>query len=456
MSATEPATQPTYNSWHERLDAEAMRAFQLDRLRSLCEWAEARSPFYREHWRAAGFESGQLATLDDIRRIPYVTKRDFLRDQEAKPPYGDRLTVPEEAVHRAFLTSGTTGIGQEVHCFTRAEWMTAGAGRAWQWRQAGLEAGESLAVTLPMAMQIGGPYLVNAAEKYGLRIMALSGYTTPQKIELLRRFDAHALQLTPAYAARVEDEARKAGLDHWQGRMKALFVTGESYTDRWIEAVEAYWGVRVYEYYGTSQSGMGHAASCRLGAVHDGARGVLHNIEPYSICEVLDPETGQEVGDFEQGEVVQTALFKYASPVIRFRTDDRAVRRVATACPCGLQWSGLLAGELSRYDDMVKVKGQNLWPTSVHEVIDGALPGAEYRVRVFVDDSGRERVIVQIEAPDGALLVSLAKSLRDRTNVSMELTPVADGSLDRFEFKSRRWEDTRRADRDVIAYREKR
>jgi phenylacetate-CoA ligase len=455
MSGTESVTRPAYNGSHERLDPDAMRAFQLTRLRQLCEWAEARSPFYREHWRAAGFTASQLDTLDDIRRIPYVTKRDFLRDQEAAPPYGARVTVPEHDLHRVFLTSGTTGIGQEVHGFTRSEWLTAGAGRAWQWRQAGLVAGDSLAITLPMAMQIGGPYLANAAEKYGLRVLALSGYTTAQKIGLLQRFDAHSIQLTPAYAARVEDEARKAGLDRWRGRMKALFVTGESYTDRWIEAVEAYWGVRVYEYYGTSQSGMGHAASCRLGAVHEGARGVLHNIEPYSICEVLDPGTGHEVGDYEQGEVVQTCLFKYASPVIRFRTDDRAVRRAAGACACGLRWPGLLAGELSRYDDMVKVKGQNLWPTSVHEVIDAHLPGAEYRVRVFVDDTGRERVAVQIEAGEDAL-GPLGAAIRERTNVSMELTPVAAGSLDRFEFKSRRWEDTRRADRDVIAYREKR
>jgi phenylacetate-CoA ligase len=306
-----------------------------------------------------------------------------------------------------------------------------------------------------LTMQIGGPYMVNAAEKYGLRVMALSSYTTPQKVALLERFDPHALLITPAYAMRLEDEARKAGHDRWGGRLKGVLIVGESYTDRWIHAVNEYWGAPTYEYYGTSQSGMGHTASCHLGILQDGKRGMMHNLEPYHLCEVIDPETGKEVGDGEVGEVVQTPLFKFASPVIRFRTDDRAIRRVAESCRCGSSWDGLLAGEISRYDDMIKAKGQNFWPSAVHEVIDAMFPGVEYRGRVFVDESGRERIELVVEG-DEAELTRLVTPLRDRTNLTMEIKGVAPGSLDRFEFKSRRWEDTRRHDREVIAYREKR
>jgi phenylacetate-CoA ligase len=455
VTATSSAT-PVYNSWQERLTRDESHALQLRLLRKLCQWAEQRSPFYQDHWRQAGFTADQLQTLDDIRRIPYVTKRDFLADQNEAPPYGRRLAVTEGEVFKAFLTSGTTGIGQEVHCFTRGEWVTAGAAREWQFRQAGLDLGDGFAVTLPLAMQIGGPYLVNAAEKYGLRVMALSSYTTEQKVSLLERFNPHGILLTPAYAARMEDEMRKAGHPKWDGRLKAMFVVGESFTDRWIEALEAYWGVPSYEYYGTSQSGMGHAASCHLGVLHNGRRGMLHNLDPYSICEVLDPETGNPVAEDGTGEVVQTALFKYASPVIRFKTDDRVVFRSAPSCACGLPWDGILAGEVSRYDDMIKAKGQNFWPSAVHEVIDAALPGAEYRGRVFVDDTGRERIALTIELDDAARAAELADTLRTRTNVSMEIDMVPPDSLDRFEFKSRRWEDTRKTDREVIAYREKR
>lgn len=446
---------PLYNSWQERLTRDESRGLQLKLVRRLVEWAEAKSPFYREHWAKGGFTSDQLQTLDDLRRIPPVTKRDFLADQNEAPPFGRRLTVPEEDVFKSFLTSGTTGIGQEVHCFTRGEWVTAGAARSWQFRQAGLDRGDAWAMTLPLAMQIGGPYLVNAAEQYGMRVLALSSYTTEQKVGFIERFDPHGLQVTPAYAARLEDEMRKAGHSTWRGRLKAVFVVGESFTDRWIEALEAYWGVPSFEYYGTSQSGMGHAGSCHLGILNNGKRGMMHNLDPYSICEILDPETELPVEDGGTGEVVQTPLFKYASPVIRFKTDDRVVFRHAHSCECGLPWDGLLSGEVSRYDDMIKAKGQNFWPSAVHEVIDGMLPGAEYRGRVFVDDTGRERIALQVEVDDDALAASLGQTLRDRTNVSMEIDKVAPGSLDRFEFKSRRWEDTRKTDREVIAYREK-
>lgn len=447
---------PVLNSTLERMTRDESRAFQLRRLRTLCEWAEAKSPFYRERWRAAGFSADQLHTYDDIRRIPTVNKHDFLADQADAPPYGRRLTVPEEQIYKIFLTSGTTGIGQEVHVMTRAEWITSAAARNWQFRQAGLSPGDAFATTLPLAMQIGGPYLVNAGEVYGLRVLPLSGYTTPQKVQLLTRFDPHVIQVTPAYAARLQDECETAGFDRWHGRMRAVFVVGESYTDRWIEALERYWGVPSFEYYGTSQSGMGHCASCHLGILHDGKRGVLHNLDPYSICEVLDPESSLPVDDGQTGEVVQTALFKYASPVIRFTTDDRVVRRVAGSCRCGTPWDGILAGEVSRYDDMIKAKGQNFWPAAVHELIDAALPGAEYRGRVFIDDTGRERVQIDVECANQQALDGLASRLRTRTNVAMELCGVEPDSLDRFEFKSRRWTDTRRLDRDVIAYKEKR
>lgn len=447
--------RPTFSAWQESLSRDELRSLQLRRLRTLCEWAENRSAFYKRHFMKAGFESSMLNSFDDIRRIPFVDKRIFLADQEEAPPYGARLTVPESEIHRAFLTSGTTGIGQEVHCFTRREWAQSAAAREWQFRQMGLKPGDAFAVTLPLTMQIGGAYLVNAAEKYGLRVMALSSYTTAQKVALLERFDPHAMVITPAYAARLEDEARMAGHGRWEGRLKGVLIVGESFTDRWIHAVNSYWGVPTYEYYGTSQSGMGHAASCHRGILRDGERGMMHNLDPYHLCEVIDPETGLEVAEGESGEVIQTPLFKFASPVIRFKTDDRAIRRLGTSCGCGLQWDGLMSGEITRFDDMIKAKGQNFWPSAVHEVIDAAFPGVEYRGRVFVDDTGRERIALKVEGTPEQV-ASLQSPIRSRTNLTMELEAVKPGSLDRFEFKSRRWEDTRKTDRDVIAYREKR
>lgn len=443
------------DSWTERLNAEETRALQFRLMRHLCEWAEARSPFYRDHWRTARFSTSQLKSLDDVRRIPVVTKHDLLDDQNEAPPYGRRLAVPEDEIFKVFLTSGTTGIGQEVHGVTRSEWLAAGSAKEFLFRQAGLKGGESLALTLPLSMQTGGPDLYHGAERYGLRTLALSTYSTEQRVRLIERFDPHALQVTPAYAARLEDEVRQAGHDRWPGRLKALLVVGESFTDRWIQALEAFWGVKAFEYYGTSQATMGHATSCHLGVLDEGRRGMMHNLDPLSLCEVIDPETGIPVGDSDAGEVVQTPLFKFGSPVIRFKTDDKVIFRTAASCRCGLPWAGILAGEVSRYDDMIKAKGQNFWPAAVHDVIDRLLPSAEYRGRVFVDGTGRERVALRLEVEDDAVASEVERALRDRINVTFEIEKVRHGTLDRFEFKSRRWEDTRKVDREVIAYREK-
>jgi phenylacetate-CoA ligase len=239
--------------------------------------------------------------------------------------------------------------------------------------------------------------------------------------------------------------------------VRGLFVSAESYTPRWAQAVTEYWGGPILEYYGTTQAGMGHAVSCERGAVTpDGEPGVLHNADPYVVNEVLGRDTGEPVGEGDEGEVVITSLFKYASPVVRFRTDDKAIKRLGASCPCPVTWDGVGAGQIGRYDDMMKIKGQNVWPSTFHSVIDGQLPGAEYRGRVLVDEDGRERVLIKVETADAGVAARLVAAIRATTNVTVELEAVPPGSLERFEFKSRRWEDSRKADREVIAYRETR
>lgn len=447
---------PTFGSLGPAAGADraSLDALQLNRLRTLCEWCEARSPFYRRHWAQAGFAADQLSTMDDLRRIPTITKADLLADQAQSPPFGDRLSVRPDSLARVYLSSGTSGVGQEVHALSPAEWAACSAPLAWQGERVGARPGEGFAVTLPMGMQMGGPYLANAADRLGLRLYLLSPHSTQERVGYLRRFSPTIVQFTPAYGARLQEECRAQGISTWPDPVRAIFVSAEAYTPRWAEAVGAFWRAPILEYYGTTQAGMGHAVSCEYGAVAaDRGPGVLHNADPYVICEVLDRESGQPVADGDEGEIVVTSLFRYASPVVRFRTDDRGTRRSGASCPCDVTWDGLSAGGIGRYDDMMKIKGQNVWPSALHAVIDAALPGAEYRGVVRVDETGRERVQLRVEVADPTVLAAIAADIRATTGVAVELEPVPVDSLDRFEFKSRRWQDTRRADRDVIAYR---
>jgi phenylacetate-CoA ligase len=238
--------------------------------------------------------------------------------------------------------------------------------------------------------------------------------------------------------------------------MRGIFIVAEGYPAEWVRGIEDAWQCRVHEGYGSTQGAGFVCSTCEHGAVRgDGRRGLMHVFEWLNYAEVIDPETGVPVGPGEEGEIVLTNLDIQGSPVIRFATRDKGRWFPHDACDCGRPWHCIEAGGVGRYDDMLKIRGNNVWPLTVDQVIFAHPEIAEYTGRVYVDDAGRTEVELRlalkseapgIEAPQRErLLAAIRDEIKERTNVLMQLRMVALTDLPQFLYKARRWTDERKS-----------
>jgi phenylacetate-CoA ligase len=243
--------------------------------------------------------------------------------------------------------------------------------------------------------------------------------------------------------------------------LRAVDATTQAYTLDWAREMEDFWGCSVAEMFGASQSIPGLMFCCEGGVQHQGRRKMLHALEHRLLFEVIDPETGRHVGSGEEGELVVTTLTRTATPLIRFRMGDKVVYQGHAECDCGRPFAGIQAGTVARYDDMIKIKGQNVWPEAVDAAVFSFREVEEYKATVFIDAEGRETVIVQYEikpttavsdAHRSALPEKLQAHVRQRVGITIQFIEAAHDSLPRYEFKTRRWTDQRKAGRQVEHY----
>ena len=237
-------------------------------------------------------------------------------------------------------------------------------------------------------------------------------------------------------------------------RLKALSVAGETYPKEWASFIEKFWGVKLHELYGCTQASGWMGGTCENGAMINGdKRGKIHLAEFSIYCEVLNPETGIHVKSGEEGELVITTLFREGSPLIRFRMADKVRFFTYKECNCGRMLNAIEAGTVSRYDDMIKVKGNNIWPETVDSIIFSKDEIEEYVGRAYIDESGKENVEIKVAMKENIkinekekknLIVEMRKTLKQKTNVDMEIVLVQRNALPLFEFKARRWKDERK------------
>jgi phenylacetate-CoA ligase len=249
---------------------------------------------------------------------------------------------------------------------------------------------------------------------------------------------------------------RERGIDphkQWPN-LKSIMTSAESWPVEWVHAMEDFWGCRIFEEYGASQTyatfGM---SNCERGAVIGNQRGALHLYSWSFLYEVLHPETLEPVKAGEEGDLVITLLDKEASPLLRFRTRDRVRWFPHTECPCGRPLDFLESGTIGRWDDMLKVKGQNVFPPVVDRVLFAYPFIDEYQARVYIDERGRDNVelryAVKDQPPDKAEFErELVARLKKETSVTMRVSEVAPRDVPHFitpDKKARRWTDERHA-----------
>ena len=435
----------------ERATPETIRGLQLEQIKALLEKTGSVNSFYRDHWNAAGVSLDKVKTLEDFSaRIPTVEKQDFIEDQEAHPPYGRRLdhalSLGEPLV--VCNTSGTSGQGQEVHAQTSEEFhVTTNQVYAHGLRWSGLERSEPLFLTMPITVTSGGRCEYHGALAYGLTVFAVGNYDAAQKIKLLQKFRPAALFGTTSYFAHLAAVSEQAPSALG---VRVLLSGGEHAGFSWLERLEAVWNGRAFDRYGSTQSGNDHMFACEYGIGSRERLGTLHNTDAHHITEVVNPETGRHVEHGEEGEIVMTSLYRTDTPAIRVRLRDRAIWHEPGSCPCGRPYGGAQMCSISRLDDVKKVKGVNIWPQAVDDVMFAWNDVDEYQVVLSSDATLADVATVRImpkqrldHASGNTLNQKIAERLRERIGISFVVDQVDPGALERSEYKARRWIDER-------------
>lgn len=430
--------------WQPGLETQgraAWRQLQLDLLRDHLQHAYDGSPYYRTAFDAAGVSPDALRTLDDLRRFPFLDKATIRDRQQAVPPFGDLIAVPEREIVYISASSGSTGV-PTASPFTAAdfaEWIDYEARQFWS---SGLRPTDRYAHALNFSLFVGGPCVLGA-QKLGALSIHAGTLPSERLLAVLRQFQATALWTTPSYAWHLGETAQKEGIDPRRDlAVRRLFVAGEpgGSIPETRARIEALWGAEVYDYYGLSDIFGSCAGMC---TEKDG----LHWAEDHILVEVLDPETHEPVPEGGRGELVLTTLRKRARPIIRFRTGD-IVSVTTEPCRCG-RTSLRLKGVHGRLDDMLIVKGVNLFPSDVEAVVrqDAALTG-EYRLVVERVDR-LDRLTVEVEHTHGFnghpadLRDRLRRQLKAATGVGADVVLLAPDTLPRAVHKAKRVNDRR-------------
>jgi phenylacetate-CoA ligase len=232
--------------------------------------------------------------------------------------------------------------------------------------------------------------------------------------------------------------------------LRFLLTGGEAYPPEFATRMEDEWGVRFFEGYGSTESGGETASTCEVGAVIDGRRGMMHLYEESLLFEVLDLETGKHIEPGGTGRLVFTNLDKQASPMLRHDSGDRVTWLPHTACTCGRSYSGLEAGTIGRLDDMLKIKGTNIWPDEIDSVMFSFSTVAEYQGHVFIGDRGRDEAAITVEfvadeTDAEARATEIAAELKRKLEVRFDVIPamVSLPKSATSDKKVRRWVDKR-------------
>ncbi|WP_129664935.1 phenylacetate--CoA ligase PaaK [Phytoactinopolyspora endophytica] len=423
----------------ERLSNEELRELQLERLQWTLNHAYQNVPHYRRAFDAAGVRPSDCKTLDDLAKFPYTTKDDLRENY----PFG-MFAVPREQVSRIHASSGTTGRPTVVGYTTEDLdlWATVVARSI---RAAGGGPGDIVHVAYGYGLFTGGLGAHYGAEKLGCTVVPASGGMTARQVQLINDFKPTIIMLTPSYMLTLLDEFERQGLDPKASSLKVGIFGAEPWTPAMREEIEQRAGIDAVDIYGLSEV-IGPGVSQECVQTKDG----LHIWEDHFYPEVVDPLRDTVKPEGEKGELVFTSLTKQAMPVIRYRTRDLTRLLPGTARPAFRRMEKVTG----RSDDMIILRGVNLFPTQIEEIVlrtDGLAPHFQLRL---TRRHRMDHLTVQVEAePDASserrivAAAHVVSAVKDGIGVSVEVDVVDPDTLERSMGKLRRIKDLRDQDR---------
>jgi phenylacetate-CoA ligase len=402
-------------------------------LRALLIAIDGRNPFYTAKMRAAGLRGAECDRATFLARFPFTTKADLVADQHAHPPFGSNLTFPVERYARFSQTSGSTG--------APIRWLDTAESWAWMldswthfFQAVGVTAADRVFAAFSFGPFLGFWTAFEAAARLGCLTIPGGGLNTRGRLETMRDCAATVLCCTPTYALRLGEAARDEGVAI--GSLRLLFVAGEpggsipGVRDR---LAELWPGVAIVDHHGMTETGP-------VSWQHPERPQFLHILETAYLAEIIDPATTRPVASGMPGELVLTTLGRLGSPLIRYRTGDLV--KAAEAPPAAVAHLALEGGILGRTDDMVIVRGINVYPSAVEAVVRRFAEVAEYRVDL-THERGMAELALTVEpiagADGNAVAETLAAALRTALALRVPVTSVSAGTLPRFEMKAKRW-----------------
>ncbi|QKM49227.1 Phenylacetate-coenzyme A ligase [Burkholderia glumae] len=421
----------------ETASRDELQALQLERLRWSLTHAYENSPVYRRKFDAAGVHPHELRGLADLARFPFTTKDD-LRDNY---PFG-MFAVPPERVSRLHASSGTTGKPTVVG-YTARDIDTWAGLVARSIRAAGARRGDKVHVSYGYGLFTGGLGAHYGAERAGLTVIPFGGGQTEKQVQLIRDFRPDIIMVTPSYMLSIADEMERQGLDPRESSLRIGIFGAEPWTNEMRAALEARLGIDAVDIYGLSEViGPGVASECA--ATKDGPTVWEDHFYP----EVVDPLTGEVRPDGELGELVFTSLTKEALPIVRYRTRDLTRLLPGTARP--MRRMEKITG---RADDMMIVRGVNVFPTQIEEQLLKQRALAPHFQIVLTKDGPLDVMTLNVEpcpqaAADAAQLDAarraLAHDIKALIGVSAVVEVLAPNGIERSVGKARRVIDRRR------------
>ncbi|MEU3400435.1 phenylacetate--CoA ligase PaaK [Streptomyces filamentosus] len=419
----------------ERLGRGELAALQLERLRSTLRHAYAHVDFYRRSFDAAGVHPDDCRSLADLARFPFTVKSD-LRDEY---PFG-MFAVDRSRVRRLHASSGTTGLPTVVG-YTEGDLEVWADVVARSLRAAGARPGHRVHVAYGYGLFTGGLGAHYGAERLGCTVIPASGGMTARQVRLILDFEPEVIMVTPSYMLTLLDEFERQGVDPRSTSLKVGVFGAEPWTEAMREEIEERFAIDAVDIYGLSEvMGPGVAQECV--ETKDG----LHIWEDHFFPEIVDPVTGEVLPDGEEGELVFTSLTKEAMPVVRYRTRDLTRLLPGTARPAFRRMEKVTG----RSDDLIILRGVNLFPTQVEEIVlrtpavaphfqlrltrEGRLDSLTVRAEARADATSEERA----EAAR-----TIAREVKDGIGVSVGVEVVDPETLERSVGKLKRIVDLR-------------
>jgi len=439
-------TRDFWNPKNETLPRDELRRLQHLKLKRLCEWAHARSVFHRRRWDAAGFHPDQLKTVDDIRRIPFMTREDWMDAQMEDPPFGTLPAAHRDLAIRYHLTSGTTG---------RTPLRVLDSTKDWEWIAEmwayglwgfGLRPNDVVLFAFSYGTFIGFWGAHYACEKIGCLVLPSGGATSEARVKTIVEMGVTTVCSTPTYALRMWQAASEMGIDLARdSTVDKVIVSGEPAGS--IPAVkrqlEAAWGAKVGDTAGMTEIGTIMIFECAR------QPGGTHVIEDNFIEETIAHDGDRPVPYGERAERVVTSFGRGFIPLIRYRTKDLVVKLPHSECGCGRTGDLYQGGIQGRWDDMKLIRGTNVYPRAVESIVRECTSVDEFQI-LLTRDGMQDEITILIELKPGreehwsVLHGRLCKDLPDaHEGLRFNIELAQPNSLPRFELKAKRLVDKR-------------